>query len=472
MTPAACLPLVTDPLDAPFAVLRDRVVSRRGFVSDVLALARSLPDRGHVLNVCGDRYRFAVGLGAAIVRGQVTVLPASTQVAVLRPIVVECPDLYCLADGPQAAIDLPQTIVDESTIGACDTTATDLPAIPVDHVVAHVFTSGSTGTPTRHRKRWGSVVRSAIAEAHALFGSDASRSPFAIVATVPAQHMYGLESSVLIAWHGPALMTPGRPFFPADVVDALEAVDASTARRMLVTTPFHLKTMLAEVTSLPRVDLVLSATAPLSLALAHETERRFGAPIAEIYGCTETGQLATRRPTEDAHWTLFDGVELDVDGDVACASGGHVEQRTTLADRIALAADYDATKRFSLVGRSGDLVNIAGKRTSLAHLDAQLVAIDGVVDGAFFQPDDDAAFRDGVSRLGAVVVAPTLTPQRLLDALRARIDPAFMPRPLHFVDGLPRTPTGKVTDAVLRSIASGAVPARSPEPALANRLAR
>src|ERR1044072_5146054 len=59
--------------------------------------------------------------------------------------------------------------------------------------------------------------------------------------------------------------------------------------RSLVTTPIHLRVLLGEPDELPSVDLVLCATAPLAPQLAATAEARFGAPLHEIYGCTEAG---------------------------------------------------------------------------------------------------------------------------------------------------------------------------------------
>jgi 3-hydroxymyristoyl/3-hydroxydecanoyl-(acyl carrier protein) dehydratase len=96
---------------------------------------------------------------------------------------------------------------------------------------------------------------------------------------------------------------------------------------------------------------------------------------------------------------------------------------------------------FVLHGRSADLVNVAGKRTSLAYLNHHLNGIEGVRDGIFFMPNESS---DGVTRLTAFVVAPELTREALLGALRLCIDAAFLPRPLYFVDALPRNATGKL----------------------------
>ena len=62
-------------LDAPFAWRASRPISRRQYLADVTALAARLPARGAALNLTTDRYRFAVGLGAAMARGHTSLLP-------------------------------------------------------------------------------------------------------------------------------------------------------------------------------------------------------------------------------------------------------------------------------------------------------------------------------------------------------------------------------------------------------------
>jgi acyl-coenzyme A synthetase/AMP-(fatty) acid ligase len=202
------------------------------------------------------------------------------------------------------------------------------------------------------------------------------------VGTVPVQHSYGFESTFLLALHGGCAFWAGKPFYPQDIASALAAVPQP---RLLVTTPFHLSALLASGIDLPAIDLLLSATAPLSTTLAAEAEARTGAPLLEIYGSTESGQLASRRTTEGAAWTLLPGVRLEQAADETLACAGHVEGRVALSDVIELLPD----NRFLLHGRHADLINIAGKRTSLAYLNHQLAAVPGVVDGAFFLPDEE-----------------------------------------------------------------------------------
>jgi len=105
---------------------------------------------------------------------------------------------------------------------------------------------------------------------------------------------------------------------------------------------------------------------------------------------------------------------------------------------------------FLLHGRKADLVNIAGKRHSLASLNHLLNSIPGVVDGAFFMPDETST--DHITRLVACVVAPGMEAPTLLAALRERIDPVFLPRPLLFVEALPRNRTGKLPREAMQAL--------------------
>jgi acyl-coenzyme A synthetase/AMP-(fatty) acid ligase len=102
-----------------------------------------------------------------------------------------------------------------------------------------------------------------------------------------------------------------------------------------------------------------------------------------------------------------------------------------------------------LHGRQADLVNIAGKRTSLAYLNFQVGEIEGVRDVAFFLPDDD---ENGITRLTAFVVAPDVSQVALMADMRQRLDAVFMPRPLIRLDVLPRNALGKLPRSLLQAL--------------------
>jgi acyl-coenzyme A synthetase/AMP-(fatty) acid ligase len=415
---------------AAFAYREGRCLSIERFLWDVSRLATSLPDRHYLLNLCADRYHFAGGFAAALVRRQVSLLPPNETPDLIERLVSRYPGVYCLSDRMtrfQSLETVPFPELDDPGMAALP-----VPDVPESQIAAIVFTSGSTGEPVPYRKTWGSLVRVALAEIEILHLR--GRSRMALVGTVPPQHVFGLETTVLMVMQGGLALSARRPFYPADIRAELASLPRP---RGLVTAPVHLRVLLAEPDDLPPADFLLCATAPLSPQLAAQAEARFGAPVYEIYGCTESGGIASRRTTESGEWRAMTDVTLRTDGRGTWVKGGHVESEILLADVIEL----QGRGRFLLHGRTADLVNIAGKRTSLAHLNYHLNSIEGVRDGAFVVPEQQS---EAVTRLAAYVVAPGLTSETLLGELRQRIDAAFLPRPLHFVDALPRNETGKL----------------------------
>ena len=422
-----------------------------------MRVAAALPEGRHVLNACSDRYRFTIAFAASLVANKVSLLPSTHTPEVIRQLTEFAPDVFCLTDDARCQIDLPRVrFPDAAAPGegrGCDVAGAQPSSwqpvqIETERLAAYVFTSGSTGTPLPYKKTWGRLVNCVRFEAERLGLLDGR--PHAIVGTVPPQHMYGFESTVLLALQSGNAFSAGRPFYPADVCSELASVPQP---RMLVSTPVHLRTLAAAGVHLPSADLVLSATAPLSQNLAREVEQRFDTRLLEIYGSTETGQIASRRTAQTVEWQLFSGVRLVSDAEQTWAEGGHVEQPTPMCDILEITT-HD---RFLLHGRLSDLVNIAGKRSSIAYLNHQLNAIPGVLDGAFFVREEDESSSTGVTRVAALVVAPSLDAAAVTEQLRKRIDPVFLPRPLLFVEALPRNDTGKLPHEALLSLAVNAM---------------
>lgn len=416
-------------------------------LAEAVSFAERLPANGQPVNLCSDRYLFTLALMAALQRGQTSLMPPNAMPHTLHQLGDPAAPAYALVDDPSQDVGgLPSLVVSRPEVAAQAAAA-----VPVDprQWVACLLTSGSTGVPQPQRKRWDALQSSIAAEARSLCQllDWPSIGGLNIVATVPPQHSYGFESSVLLALIGGAAFDAGRPFYPADIADALARLPHP---RALVTTPVHLKALLLSGATLPPVDLVLSATAPLSPQLARQAESQLGGRLVEIYGCTEAGQVAARRTTAGDVWTTLDGlrVERQAEGDTESfsVSGGHVLEPTPLADQLEL---LDA-QHFRLLGRANDLIHVAGKRSSLAHLNFHLNRIDGVDDGVFWLPDD---VTDGVVRLLAFVVAPTLSARQIVAALRPCIESAFLPRRVVHVESLPRQATGKITAQALGEFA-------------------
>lgn len=421
---------------APVARWRGGLVPRERFLAHVRHVAEQLPEAGYAINLCDDRYLFMVAFAAVMYRGSINLLPPSRVSHVIAEVGSGFAPSVCIVEREDPELALPQFVLpDLGTVQGPAGTDAVVPGIAARQAAAVVFTSGSTGRPCPNWKYWGDLVHGAML-AQQRFPIQAGTE---IVATVPPQHMYGLETSVLLPWVTGAVAHAGRPFFAEDIRRALQqALD----HRVLITTPVHLRACVGAALQWPAPDCVISATAPLSSQLAEQAEQALQAPVMEIFGSTETGSIASRRTIDGARWHLYEGLGMQARGTTATVSGGHLPTPVTLNDHVCVQDAHT----FELLGRQTDLVNVAGKRASLADLNQKLLQIQGVQDGVFVVQD---AEHGKVARLTALVVAPGMDKAELLTALARQIDPAFMPRPLHLVQQLPRAATGKLPRAAL-----------------------
>jgi acyl-coenzyme A synthetase/AMP-(fatty) acid ligase len=417
------------------------------FLAQVRGLAALLPEGRHAINLCDDRYRFLLAFCAVALRGQVTLLPASRAPSAIAEEAARHADSYCLGDAPFAASMqpphywcLPQSLPESGG---------PLPCVDPEALAAIGFTSGSTGEPGAHAKHWNSFLAGTRQNFAALRDLWPGGSPIHVVATVPPQHMYGMELTVLLPLFADATVHAGRPFFPHDILQALREMPAP---RLLVTTPVHLRALLdacvadASIASPPLAGIV-SATAPMPAALAAAAEARFGCELRELFGSTETCVIARRRTAREQSWTLLPGVQLHPQPDGCLVHAPHLRAPVALADLVELQDGG----RFLLRGRNADLLEIAGKRASLGDLTCKLQAVPGVVDCVVFQ-HDALPGAPGIRRIAAFAVAPGLDEGAILETLRRSIDPVFLPRPLRCVDALPRNATGKLSQAALLAL--------------------
>ena len=437
------LPLIrfADPA-RPLAWHAGRAVSVGEFLADVAAVAATLPAHGDAINRCEDRYAFLVAFCAVICRGRANLLPPSRATQAVDEALAAYPGSYALSDVALQPAPAPLRRLPPLGVNGV---STRVPAIRASQIVAIGFTSGSTGQPKPNAKTWGSFHASTLHNVGALQASlGVTADELAhVVATVPPQHMYGVELSILLPLLGPFAVHSGRPLFPADLAQALADIPSP---RLLVTTPVHLRALLRSPSPLPGIATVSSATAPLTAELAAQAETCLGAPVLEFFGSTETCVIAQRRTAHAQDWQLYPGVELQPQPDGTRVDAAHFHQPVSLPDVVELLPG----RAFHLCGRQADLVDIAGKRASLADLTRRVLALAGVEDAIVLQLDDADSF--GVRRIAALVVAPTRSEADLLAELRHAMDAAFLPRPLRRVAALPRNETGKLPRAALQAL--------------------
>ncbi|MGH8155334.1 MAG: AMP-binding protein [Rhodanobacteraceae bacterium] len=408
------------------------------FLAEVAALAARLPTAPAAVNLCEDRYAFLVAFAAVLARGQTNLLPPSRAIRAVAGALAAHPGSYALGD---VALD-PEPPHYFRFARRVAEPARHAPALIAGGMVAAVsYTSGSTGVPHANARSWDRFALSTACNDALL--RELTGGAYHALATVPPQHMYGLEFSVLLPLFGYAAVHTGRPFYPADIATALAELPEP---RVLVTTPVHLRTLLDSGQPLPRLAGILSSTAPLAPELARAAETRFGAAVREVFGSTETSAIAYRRPAHADVWMPPAGVRLHPQPDGTRVEAPWLTHPVVLADIVELAGD----RGFRLRGRNTELLEIAGKRASLGDLTHKLLKVPGVRDGVVFQLDERDAM--GVRRIAALAVASGASAPAILDELRRDIDPVFLPRPLKLVDSLPRSETGKLPRAALLAL--------------------
>lgn len=446
-------------------------------VAELLAqahyVAKQLPvtSSSYILNLCGNRYHFMVMMLAGWLQGKTVLLPPNTAASTLKSIAEQYQVEIVVVDDEQpawVASGLGCTSITEwlSTADSqpVENAKSTVPELPADFVAAVVFTSGSTGQPKPNSKTLRSLygigqlesqwLANSLDAANGLSVPDLPR--VTIVATVPVQHMFGLEAAIMCALFGLNNVWHEQPFYPADIHAALAACDTPA---ILVTTPAHLRVLVKAPTqhALPSVARVISATAPLDRTLAEQAAERYATAVWEIYGFSEAGAIARRNTTQDEAWQLWPGLKLTADSAAAndlsyWVDGDHLAEPQRIEDRVHPVSET----AFVLEGRANDIVNVAGKRASLHALNQMLLAIPGVDDAVIWLPEvvDPTAHESRATepRLMAAVVASDLTDKAILQALSTSVDPVMLPRPLLRVSQLPRNATGKLTLQALQEL--------------------
>lgn len=426
------------------------------FLGHVERLAQALPDASYAVNLCDNRYLFMVAFCAAIVRGQTNLLPQNRALGTQLQLLESYPQTYVLHDGLTGLIDnCAQLNINQLDLSG--EPATSVPTIDQHFLAALAFTSGSTGQPKPNRKYWRTFVDSSLINArHMLLGGLESQLHYGL-ATVPAQHMWGLETSVLLPLFAPLCIADSKPLFPQDVCNALVHLPEP---RLLISTPVHLRALTASGLGWPKVARILCATAPLPVPLAQTVEQVFDGALVEVFGCSEVGSMACRRRVQEEEWQLFEGLGLVASAatpDVAtrktvtenfCVEASHLPESVTLQDRIELLDGG----RFRLLGRSEDMLEIAGKRGSLQEINTLLLTAPGVLDGVVFVPDGDEQVR-AQRPVALAVIDDALTDKAALLARFAKyLDPVFVPRPFYVVARLPREENGKLRRSQLLAL--------------------
>jgi hypothetical protein len=173
-----------------------------------------------------------------------------------------------------------------------------------------------------------------------------------------------------------------------------------------------------------------------------------------VYGFTEAGIVATRRPVESERWRMAGSHRIVGSFPHFAVSSPHLESAVAVPALVAPVGDDGV----DLVGGASGMIKVGGRRFSLGAIEAAFLDVPGVQDVAVLVEDPQ---NDREVRPVALVVAPDCTVRELVDAVRLQLEAVCIPREIFLVESLPRSATSKLSSDDLQRVLDVARGARS-----------
>ncbi|MDR2173129.1 MAG: AMP-binding protein [Burkholderiales bacterium] len=443
-------PLLSAPPDAIAFYRNTTAITYAVLRADLVAARRALIklNAPEVVLHDDDAYTFIVWLIACWQNGQTALLAANdlpaTRSFLPLPWVGHCSD-SALSDWSNSAAN---TITDAAAFPG------SAPQFDCPGMV--VFTSGSSGTPTRIFKTPTQLYREA-ALLQQVFG-DALPPDTRFVGTVPHQHMFGLPFRFIWPlWAGYPIIT--EPHHQPGELGRLAAEP-----HVLISSPAMLKRLAQMETFSPsaRFLATFSAGSPLHDSVAAACEKRLTTKMIEIYGSTETA-CAMHRVAPGGAWNELPGVTLALD------ENGCLKLRSPLLPDDHWFHTKDTAVHddngWRLTGRADRVVKIEGRRVALDALETALLALPEVSEAhtaPLYGKRDEIVAAVVLSDAGRTQLR-SLGKSRFDRWLRQRLsmslDRIALPRRWRYVSALPYTTMGKITTAdIVRLFEQHALP--------------
>ncbi len=338
---------------------------------------------------------------------------------------------------------------------------------PLDshRVSLRLYTSGSTGDGKEVPKTLANLEEE-LSVLEKTFGDRLGEC--AILSTVSHQHIYGLLFRLL--WP----LCAGRPFISETPLLWEELTRQTLPAVCLVSSPVHLSYACVpgrDINPPPGCRVIFSSGAPLGKNTAKDIRERWGLPVIEVFGSTETGGVGWRIQSGSRNsglWTPLKGVTVSAFADEfsgnrlrvlsAFASASVVNGWCALGDSGKVFPDG----RFQAAGRIDRIVKIAGKRLSLAEMEFRLNR-QPWVNRAVLTPLKIYEDSNRPSIGAVILLSPKGKAQlqahgrlavskKFRTELKKHFDAVTLPRYFRYVDFLPLDSQGKIPQAALKDI--------------------
>ena len=316
------------------------------------------------------------------------------------------------------------------------------------------LSSGSTGAPKAVVLTHANVA----AESAGIVAALGLRPGDRVTSPVPLTHSYGFDLGVLAVLASGAVLEQRPALSPrralADMAAATVYLGVPAIYRVAADAP------VSAPPELSGARYLLSCTAPLPADLIRRFAARFGAPICQHYGSSETGAVANHSPERvlehpDSVGRAIAGVAVHVDE----STGELVVRGPAVAAGYALGAPAGPSPLSGGMFRTGDLaeidgegfVRIRGRRDSVINVGGLKVSPQEVAEALERHPAVREAAVIGMpdGRGDDIVAAAVVLERRVANAdliahCGGELAEYKVPRRIVVLDELPVGPTGKV----------------------------
>lgn len=302
------------------------------------------------------------------------------------------------------------------------------------------FTSGSTGNPVGALK----TKKHLEEEVKVLTKLFKNKNINKVVLTVPFVHIYGMLFGLLYPLLNNIDIVLKEHFLPNDLLNLID--DNS----LVVTTPLYIKA-LNKISSQKDLSkaIFVSSTAPLDALNAKEFKEKFNTDIMQIFGSTETGGIAYK--LNDANlWTPMPEVKIETNENNELkvispfVSTTLYENEFKDINGIMQTFDYieKENEKFKLVGRSSQILKIAGKRYSTIQIENILEEVEEINKALVFVTSNEDSLRE--ERLDITIESSKeFSSKEIKKILQNRLSNLKFSLSLKYVDKIPTSSVGK-----------------------------
>lgn len=256
------------------------------------------------------------------------------------------------------------------------------------------FTSGSTGESTAALKTKNNIESEIKALSILLKKYDIKR----VIVTVPFIHIYGSLTGLFYPYFNDIDIILKEHFLPNDLLEICQ--DNS----LVVTTPLYIKALnkISASKDLSK-SLFLSSTAPLDPKEAKEFNQKFSCSIMQLFGSTETGGIAYKFDDE-VLWTALNNVSILTN------ENNELKVKSPFVSKYIYENEFKDTKeeiqtfdfiekiekeddKFKLIGRSSQILKIAGKRYSTIQIENILEEQEHIEKALIYVKNDKESLR-------------------------------------------------------------------------------